>query len=237
MSIPVNTDVTLADFEFTALREAQNYRRALVTAFKKQLHGRVIEIGAGIGQMTQEFRRLPDVELLQSVEPDPAFYTEFKKSLPGQPLVEGTIRDVKGDEWNAIVSINVLEHIGEDEAELAMYAQLLRKRKGTLNLFVPARPEIYAPIDKDFGHFRRYTKRELISKLEKAGFEVEHIRYYNIVGYLAWWWKFCVLKNRNFKVAEVRLYDRVIFPIVNFLEWHICRPPIGQSLLVIARAK
>lgn len=237
MSTPVNKGIALSGFEFSALRVANNYRRMLAREFTVNLKGRVIEIGSGIGQMTQEFRNLPDIEFLQSVEPDPTFYDEFKKVLPGQPLIEGTIYDIRGDEWDAIISINVLEHIERDQEELGLYAKILSKRKGTLNLFVPARPEIYAPIDKDFGHFRRYTRKDIIEKLGKAGFTIEYIRYYNFVGYFAWWWKFCVLKARQFKTNEVRFYDKIIFPIVYFIESHICRPPIGQNLIVIARAK
>ena len=86
-------------------------------------------------------------------------------SFPLHQVVQGTIDDLKGDEpWNAILNVNVLEHIKEDERELVIYRQKLAREKGTLCLFVPARPEIYAPIDKDFGHFRRYTKGRIAQK-------------------------------------------------------------------------
>ncbi|MEK7641895.1 MAG: methyltransferase domain-containing protein [Patescibacteria group bacterium] len=230
-----STPETTANFEFSALSAAKNYRRALVQELSPQLKGRVIEIGAGIGQMTREFMALPDISL-QSVEPDPAFCAEFRKSLSQQPLIQGTIQDVSGD-WDAIVSVNVLEHIEKDQEELVMYYNLLKNKQGTVNIFVPARPELYAPIDKDFGHFRRYTKKTLSDKLIKAGFTIEKMRYYNFTGYFAWWLKFCLLKARSFKSRDVVLYDRAIFPVVHFMETKICPPPWGQSLLVVARAK
>jgi hypothetical protein len=77
------------------------------------------------------------------------------------------------------ISGELPEHTEEDEAELKRYSQLLRARRGALCLFVPARPEIYAPIDKDFGHFRRYTYSELRQKLQRAGFTIEHQHYFN----------------------------------------------------------
>jgi len=55
---------------------------------------------------------------------------------------------------------------------------------------VPARPEIYAPIDRDFGTSAVTPKPELRAKLERAGFEVVRLRYYNFVGYFAWWLSF-----------------------------------------------
>jgi hypothetical protein len=104
-------------------------------------------------------------------------------------------------------------------------------------LFVPARPEIYAPIDKDFGHFRRYTRGELRKQMQQAGFELVRLEYFNAVGYLAWWLNFCVLRKRHFEVGKVMAYDRFIFPLVHWWESRIMRPILGQSLLVVGRAK
>jgi hypothetical protein len=77
----------------------------------------------------------------------------------------------------------------------------------------------------------------LKGKLLEAGFEIERLNYFNIVGYFAWWANFCVLKKREFERHKVRAFDRVIFPIVHALESKIVRPPFGQSLLAIARAR
>src|SRR5262249_43762470 len=130
-----NEAASSASFEFDALNEAQNYRGALVREFSPYLHGRVIEIGAGIGQMTRALRELPAIKYLQSVEPDAGFCGKFREALPGQPLIEGTIADVPmGTDWNGILSINVLEHIREDESELHNYHKLLHRLHGALNL-------------------------------------------------------------------------------------------------------
>ena len=226
------------DFEFEALRHAVNYRRALIREFSQHLKERVIEVGCGIGQMTESLRKLSSIKYLLSVEPDPHFCREFRKTFPGQPLIEGTVDSVTDEKpWNGIVSINVLEHILEDERELAIYSRLLRSANGRLCLFVPARQEIYAPLDKDVGHHRRYTKPGLKTKLEAAGFEVEHIRYFNWVGYFGWWLTFRVMGTRKMNPASVKFFDRVIFPVVYAAESHICSPPFGQSLIAIARAK
>ena len=43
------------DFEFKALAEANFYRKAIVQEFLPYLKGRVIDMGAGVGQMTTLF--------------------------------------------------------------------------------------------------------------------------------------------------------------------------------------
>lgn len=222
-------------FEFEALREARNYRESIVREFSEHLRGRTLEVGAGIGQMTFHLRQLPAIARLLSIEPDPRFCQEYRRQFPDQPLLEGTAADLgEGEPWDAILSVNVLEHVRDDAGELRTFARLLRPRTGRLCLLVPARPEIYAPIDRDFGHYRRYRRRELGDKLAAAGFSVLRLHYFNAVGYFAWWLNFCVLRRRVFDVASVRLFDRVIFPWVHRFESRVCRPPFGQSLIAVA---
>ncbi len=231
-----NAAATSADFEFAALAEAVNYPRALIAEFSPALHGAVIEIGAGIGQMTPLLLDLPQISRLLSIEPDPLFASRFRDTHPAVEFIEGTIAQAPAAGlWDAILSINVLEHIQDDRTELAAYADLLSARKGALCIFVPARPELYSPIDRDFGHFRRYTRAELRQKLQSAGFTVERLSYFNSAGYFAWWLNFRLLKKRRFEVAKVRAFDRFIFPIVHAAE-SLVRPPFGQSLLAVARA-
>lgn len=232
-----NERANTEDFEFKALQEARNYREALIQEFRPHLTGSIIEIGAGIGQMTSHLTRLPNVTNVLSVEPSEVFVEQFKLNHPNQPILCGTINNVPTSQpWNAIFSVNVLEHIEQDSEELGLYHRILAPTQGTLCLFVPARPEIYAPIDKDFGHFRRYKKAELKRKLATAGFQTDKIYYYNCLGYLAWWFQFRIRQQRHFDIRSVRLYDQKIFPIVHWLESHIARPPIGQSLIAMVEA-
>jgi SAM-dependent methyltransferase len=232
-----NANASTNDFEFEALSEARNYRHALFEQFGPYLKGDVAEIGAGIGQMTELLRARPGVKQAVAVEPDAQYCAKHRALHPNHEVVNGTAADLPaGKPWDAILSINVLEHIGDDQGELKRYAGMLRERKGALCLFVPAGPGIYAPIDKDFGHFRRYTKAELGRKLKDAGFKIERLDYFNWVGFFAWWMNFKVLKKRGFEAGKVRMFDRAIFPWVYRMENVIMRPPFGQSLMAVGRA-
>ncbi|HEV2330969.1 MAG TPA: class I SAM-dependent methyltransferase [Verrucomicrobiae bacterium] len=226
------------DFEFAALSVADNYRKALLCEFSEYLRGNALEVGAGIGQITEALLANENIKRCVSIEPHSTFYAKLREKFPGHDLVNGTIEDLKGDAgWDCVVSINVLEHIKNDERELKSYHDHLRRNGGVLCLFVPARMEIYAQLDRDFGHFRRYVKPELREKLEGAGFDVLRLRYYNLAGYFAWWLNFCVFQKRGFNAGSVRFFDRFIFPWVHGFESRICPPIVGQSLLAVARAK
>jgi hypothetical protein len=101
---------------------------------------------------------------------------------------------------------------------------------------VPARQELYAPIDHDFGHHRRYDRPGLTGKLQQAGFEIVRLNYYNWLGYFIWWLNFKLLKHRRFDRSKIIVFDRFLFPVVHLLESKLVRPPFGQSLLAVARA-
>lgn len=225
-------------FEFEALRKAERYRAALVQEFEPFLEGDVLEVGAGIGQLTGALATASRVRRVVAVEPEARFCEMFKRLHPGRELIQGTLDALPaGSAWDTLVSVNVLEHIREDEPELKRWHDTLARQRGHLCLFVPARQEIYAPLDRDFGHYRRYAKSELRRKLEAAGFAIVRLSYFNLIGYFAWWVSFCLLKKRHFEPQAVVLFDRVVFPVMHLLESRLVRPPIGQSLLAIAQAR
>lgn len=237
MSRPDQEPARADDFEFASLQAAVHYRTALLAEFRPRLRGRVLEVGAGIGQFTAILLRQAGIESLVAVEPDPRFARRLREQFPGLELIQGTIDAVPAAAtFDAVLSVNVLEHLAQDERELAAYRTRLEERRGALCLFVPARPEIFGTIDRDFGHCRRYRRGELRLKLENAGFHVERLSYFNLAGYFAWWWNFRVRRRHAFAPAAVRFFDRFIFPPQYALESHWLRPPLGQSLIAVAVA-
>jgi len=232
-----NSEASSADFEFAALGAASFYRRAIVREFSGSLKGQLIEVGAGIGQMTALLATRVGKENLVGIEPDARFAGLFRERCPDIRLVEGTVVDLPPNTpCDTIVSVNVLEHIRDHVEELSRYRALLAPGNGALCLLVPARPEIYAPIDKDFGHYRRYTKASLRAALAAAGFSDARLYYFDFPGYFAWLLNFKLLKCRSFNPLMVRLFDRLLFRGAHALEYHVLRPPVGQSLVAISRA-
>jgi SAM-dependent methyltransferase len=233
-----NAIATTEDFEFAALSEAVNYRAAIVNEFAPYLRGRILEVGAGIGQTTEAMLALPGVEEIIGVEPDTRFQIGFRQRLPDVRLVAGTTADLQpGESFDAAVMVNVLEHIEHDVEELIRLRGILSDKGGHLCILVPARQELYSKLDTHFGHFRRYDRPLLRSALEAAGFEIESLFYFNLVGYFAWGLRYTLLRGMSFDIQQVRLFDRKIFPLVHRIERGLARPPFGQSLVAIARAK
>ncbi len=83
--------------------------------------------------------------------------------------------------FDLIICSEVIEHIPDDKAFLLLLRSNL-KTGGYLLLTTPSKQNLlyklgyYRRFDAEVGHQRRYTKQELLEKLQAAGFEYQLIR-------------------------------------------------------------
>lgn len=98
-----------------------------------------------------------------------------KQRLPDVSFFQMDARHIPFEaEFDVIGAFDVIEHIEEDELVLAQLYQAL-KPKGGIILTVPQHPFLWSYLDDFSHHKRRYTRSELIAKVERAGFTVLHI--------------------------------------------------------------
>ena len=116
------------------------------------------------------------------------------------------------DNFDTIICSNVLEHIEKDEFAFKQCNKLLKKN-GKLLLIVPQNPDLYGLQDKELGHFRRYTKDEIMTKAKDANFKILKIRNFNAVGVLGW--KLNKRSNRSKNPATLMKLFNILIPIVN----------------------
>jgi SAM-dependent methyltransferase len=93
---------------------------------------------------------------------------------------------------DAIVMLNVLEHIRDDAAALAQAFRVLRPG-GIVYIEVPAGPHLYDVYDELLMHRRRYTLSGLRQLLAGAGFEIARASHLGVLIYPA----FYLVKRRN----------------------------------------
>ncbi|MEM1158597.1 MAG: class I SAM-dependent methyltransferase [Verrucomicrobiota bacterium] len=233
----MNTEAAPSEsFEFEALQVAVNYREAIFQEMQPYLGPRILEVGAGIGQFSRVLlKNRPQAELT-ALEPDGDFFAQLSALKSKCTVLHGETSMLAGDfQADTVINVNVLEHIEDHIGELSRYRRILQERNGALCLFVPARQELYAPLDRDFGHFRRYSKTSMLQALAAAGLAAERMHYFNFPGYFLWWLNFKAMKTRKFSIKNVKAFDRFCLPVIHYIESNIIRPPLGQSLLAIAR--
>jgi len=198
---------------------------------------RIVEAGAGIGTVSDLLLERASPEAMVLIEPDRDNVAELHRRFDDDGRVRvqhGYLEDMSESfRADTIVAVNVLEHV-ERPGEFLDAAWRIIVPGGALLLLVPAIPALYNSLDKAFDHFRRYTRSGLKEALVTAGFGIETLRYLNFVGVAAWFVSGHIMRRKTLSGSQVRFYDRLVIPWVRRLE-SVVRPPVGQSLLVIAR--
>jgi SAM-dependent methyltransferase len=225
--------------ELDALEASPNYYAWILRHFMPHLRGRVLELGAGIGTVAGHLRRHPAVSDLILVEPADNLFPRLAARFADQDrvtVVHGRLQDVAETiRVDAVITVNVLEHVENDVALLRAAHRLLAP-DGAVLLFVPALPWLYGTLDESFGHVRRYTRPGLVGRLTQAGFRIETLRYFNCPGVGPWLVAGRILRRRTIRAGDARAYDRWVVPWASRLEQRWA-PPFGQSLLAVARAR
>lgn len=196
---------------------------------------RVLEIGSGIGNLSIY---LVDSERLVLTDTRQEYLDRLRNRFGGHPNIEvarlslPNEHDLGGQRFDTIICLNVLEHVEDDAGSLEAMRRLLVP-SGRLVLLVPALPALYGALDKALGHHRRYARAELASKIERAGFRLSHVEYFNAAGILGWWFTGRVLRRGVIPSGSLRLYDALVplFRLERLIPWRL-----GQSLIAIGEA-
>lgn len=218
--------------------QAPNLYRWIWDEFRPYVGRVVLEIGAGLGHLTEWLAQLPG-RVVYATDVDPALLGILAERLGHRPQVCIAPHDATqvfvppdGHPPDTVLCVNVLEHLEDDARALqAIYASLASG--GRLLLFVPAHPWLYGTVDRAIGHCRRYTKGDLLSKLTAAGFQVDRLRPFNLPGIVGWWWQGKVRRGTRLEPWQTRWFDRLV-PVIR-------RVPVlrggwlGLSWLVVAR--
>ena len=225
-----------ADLE--ALATLRRYRRWILDTFTPYLGGRTVEFGAGIGNVAEGLR--PHVAHLDLVEPSANLIGRLADRFANDGAVavhNVTLEDfsatVDDGAYRAVVLVNVLEHIEDDAAALDDLHRMLEPG-GHLLLFVPALRFLFSDLDRLVGHFRRYTRTELTHRVAGAGFDIRVCRYFDLLGIAPWYLMNTLLGATTFDPRLAGLYDAVGVPVTRFIEG-LARPPVGKSLILVAR--
>jgi glycosyltransferase involved in cell wall biosynthesis len=213
-----------------------HFNRWMGDAIRPHLGARVLEIGAGIGNMT---RALCPRDRYTVTDLNPLYLDYLRGSFSGRPYIDvrkldlADARDFAALEskYDTLVCLNVLEHVEDEAGSLANMRRALEPG-GRLILLVPQSPELYGTLDEVLGHVRRYSRESLERALREAGFEIETLFDFNRSTTPAWWFNGKVLRRRGFGRVQLKLLNTTIWfwrRVDRYLPWR------GTSLIAVAR--
>jgi len=133
------------------------------------------EVGCGTGFVLKGVREaMPRMRLAGSeIFRDGLVLAQAR--LPGVDLYQMDARQIPFErEFDVIGAFDVLEHIVEDDAVLTQMFRATRPEGGLL-VTAPQHRFLWSAIDEHSMHQRRYSRAELRSKVEQAGFRIQRM--------------------------------------------------------------
>lgn len=199
-----------------ALAQTPRFNKWMADTIIGHVGQRVLEIGAGIGNLSQHLSRRRRSYVASDI--DEEHLGRLRVRFQHRPNVTITRCDLEccddfealGNAFDTVVCLNVLEHVLDDVGGLLNIASVLVPG-GTAIILVPQDQRIYGSLDEVLGHYRRYSEKELRSKMDAAGLDVEAVLRFNRVTRPGWYVNGQILKRRSFGRLQLWIFDRLVW--------------------------
>jgi SAM-dependent methyltransferase len=219
------------------MARARRFNRWMAQTISPFMCGDVLEIGAGIGNLTEFL--LPSAKQYLALDTEEGHLRTIEQRLGAYPNLKTLLADAAKaptllelrSRFDTVVALNVLEHIPDDEAALRNIRDALRP-KGTAVILVPQGKFAFGSLDQVLDHQRRYSKRELVEKMRRAGFHIERVIPFNRATFPGWILNSRILRRRTLSSTQLGLFNALV-PL-----WRILDPLLpwpATSLIAIGR--
>jgi len=212
--------------------KATIWRKYIFLLIKKFIKGSVLEVGAGIGSFTKNYKNIPSQITLSEVDND-NFAILKKKFRSTNFNFFNIITKNINKKFDTIMYLNVLEHIKEDKEELINAFEKLNNN-GHLIVLVPAHNKLYSKFDKAVGHFRRY-ETNFFKQLNIKNSKLIKLIYLDSIGFFLYYLNKVFFKEEVYPTKfKIFLWDKFFTPISYFLD-KILMYKFGKNILYVIK--
>jgi len=199
-----------------ALAGARRFNEWMAETIKPYIGQRVLEAGAGIGNLSRVLSPKRERYIAGDIEIE--YLARLRARFQHRPKVEVRHCDLENPadfaplagSVDSVVCVNVLEHIKDDLTGLRNIHTALEPG-GRAVILVPQGQDIYGTLDEALGHYRRYSRQELESKLEQTGFRVERILDFNRISRPPWYVTGRLLRRKTLSRFQLAIFDRLVW--------------------------
>jgi hypothetical protein len=208
---------------------AKFWRKYIYFQIKLFLKNEILEVGAGIGSFTKNYK--DSFNKITLIEPDKYNFKQLKKNLKSKniTILNTSIKKIK-KKFNCILYMNVLEHIKDHEKEINFAISKLY-RNGFLIILVPAHQKLFTEFDKAVGHYRRYSMNFFKKKFKNS--VLEKLIFLDFFGYFLYFFNNLFLKKEVYPSKfKILIWDKIFTPITIVIDFLI-RYKFGKNILCI----
>ncbi|MBI3210816.1 MAG: glycosyltransferase [Candidatus Solibacter usitatus] len=216
---------------------AKRFNRWMADTIRPYVGSSVIEIGAGIGNLTREIiarrRKYVATDIDDEHLARLAARFQHRPAFTAQRGDLGRPSDFESlsESADTVVCLNVLEHVEDDLLGLRNVRSVLTSG-GRAIILVPQGQWAFGKIDVALGHHRRYSEPQLRARLEECGFTLERMIHFNRVSLPGWYLNGSLLGRGTVSAFQLRLFDRFVWLWKRIDPWLPWGP---TSLIAIAR--
>lgn len=192
------------------------YVRWLTDTIRPHLGDHILEIGAGIGNISSRLmsRRFSYI----ATESDALYLHALQNRFLRTPNVFVRKLSPESDldflsvpqPLDTVIYMNVLERVDDDFA-LLKRAHSVLSANGKLILVVPAAPGVFGTLDETLGSKRRYSPKALTTALSHAGFQLDEVCHLNRAGLPTWFLHSRILKSHQISKVFLKIFDKTIW--------------------------
>jgi SAM-dependent methyltransferase len=224
--------------ELDVFAHATRWKDYFGSQLRPVIQGDVLEVGAGIGSSAAALGS-PSVQSWTALEPDPRMAEALERRLQACGALhgfsarrfQGTIRSLEASpRFDAILYIDVLEHIEDDRGEIEQAARRLRPG-GRLCVLSPALSWLFSEFDAGIGHHRRYDRASLVA-LTPPRTRLRWVRYLDSVGIAASLANRFLLRSPTPTRSQIEVWDRLLVPLSRPLDRLLCYR-VGRSIAAV----
>ena len=216
-----------------------HYLTWLAEILRPYIGDTVLEVGAGIGNMTGRLmsRRLRYV----AAEKDPLHLHALRNRFLRTPNVQVQRIDPESASdlspfdgcFDTVLCLNVIEYLDDTGSVLDSLCATL-KPGGNLLVLVPNSPRLFGSLDRRLGHKRRFSVQNARDLLEAHGFDLAAVRTFNRAGTPPWWAYGKLFGSRNINKPVLKIFDKTVWfwrRVDRLMPWP------GLSMIAVARKR
>lgn len=220
-----------------AMAKAPRYQKAIAQEIEPFVGTRVLEVGAGVGNLSKHI--LVGKELILA-EPVNEFRLQLSCNMDYRDNVTISEQDVfskQGAAWaksvnpDTVISINQLELMDDDKVALDSLASSVSPG-GRVVLLLSAQRNLYGSLDSALGRRRRYSRESIKDLLRAVGLLVVEERWFGKLVLIGWFFESKICRRQFFSPKSVSWVD-VLSPCMKKIDRWL--PWDGLSLLVVAQ--